>query len=250
MYLWSQYDYYDVKNNVNINEKVMLGQKWIIRNELLKIDIEPNNDISVYQNLKGNLKYLKDNIRRYGSRIKKEDDETNILDYYKDYITNNEIYLINLYNELGNDYNGTSEQTKNLYDVYIKLYFGNITNEDFNNIIHFLNSKKEYDNKNEINKIVSNISLKLFDWNYIVYTQDKLGKSTIYINGIPDKSSIQLIPNGILRQNNYLGHSLLDNTNAFAIIDEFKIYNGVLDSNIILNEYNSYLKTNTIFSNK
>jgi len=105
-------------------------------------------------------------------------------------------------------------------------------------------------NKNEINKIVSNISLKLFDWNYIVYTQDKLGKSTIYINGIPDKSSIQLIPNGILRQNNYLGHNSLDKTNAFAIIDEFKIYNGVLDSNIILNEYNSYLKTNTIFSNK
>ena len=105
-------------------------------------------------------------------------------------------------------------------------------------------------NKNEINKLVSNISLKLFDWNYIVYTQDKTGKSTIYINGIQDKSSIQLIPNGILRYYNYIGHSLLDNTNASAIIDEFKIYNGVLDSNIILNEYNSYLKTNTIFSNK
>ena len=32
-------------------------------------------------------------------------------------------------------------------------------------------------NKNEINKLVSNITLKLFDWNYIVYTQDKLGNS-------------------------------------------------------------------------
>ncbi len=35
-----------------------------------------------------------------------------------------------------------------------------------------------------------------------------------------------------------------------VLIDEFKIYNDFLDSNIILNEYNSYLKTNTIFSNK
>jgi hypothetical protein len=59
MYLWSQYNYYDVKNNVNVSENVMLGQKWIIRNELLKIDIEPNYDISVYQNLNVNLKIQK-----------------------------------------------------------------------------------------------------------------------------------------------------------------------------------------------
>jgi hypothetical protein len=191
MYLWSEYDYYDIKKNDTINEKVMLGQKWIIRNELLKIDIEPINDTSIYQNLKGNLKYLKDNIRRYGSRIKREDDNTNILDDYKDYITNNEIYLINIYNELGNNYNGTSEQTKNLYDVYVKIYFGDITNEDFNHIIQFLNSKSDYDKKNEINKIqlnYQNINNSLLIENEVINTVEKMKmeQSNIYTNYFKD----------------------------------------------------------------
>ena len=240
MYLWSQYDYYDVKNNVNINEKVMLGQKWIIRNELLKIDIEPNNDISVYQNLKGNLKYLKDNIRRYGSRIKKEDDETNILDYYKDYITNNEIYLINLYNELGNDYNGTSEQTKNLYDVYIKLYFGNITNEDFNNIIHFLNSKKEYDNKNEINKIqqnYQNILNTLLIENEVIKTVEeiKIQQNNSYINYFKDN---------YITHTNILLNVFFKNKYNNDKLDLYRIFD-----NFILNEKFPFIQLHSINNN-
>jgi hypothetical protein len=177
MYLWSEYDYYNIKKNNTINEKIMIGQKWIIRNELLKIDIEPNNDISIYQNLKGNLKYLKDNIRRYGSRIKRENDDTNILNDYNDYITNNELFLINIYNELGNNYNATSEQTKNLYDVYVKIYFGDITNEEFNHIIQFLNSKSDYDIKNEINKIqlnYHNINNSLLIENEVINTLEEM----------------------------------------------------------------------------
>lgn len=187
MYLWSQYNYYNIKKNININEKVMLGQKWIIRNELLKIDIEPNNDLSIYQNLKGNLKYLKDNIKRYGSRIKREIDDTNILNDYTDYITNNELYLVNIYNELGENYKGTFEQTKNIYDVYVKIYFGDITNEDFNQIIHFLNAKSDYDKKNEINKIqlnYQNIYNTLLIENEVIKTVEEIknNQTNIYTN--------------------------------------------------------------------
>jgi hypothetical protein len=42
-----------------VRDKIMLGQKWIRRNELLSIDIEPNDNLYVYEKLKGNLKLLK-----------------------------------------------------------------------------------------------------------------------------------------------------------------------------------------------
>jgi hypothetical protein len=223
MYLWSQYDYYDIKKNISINEKVMLGQKWIIRNELLKIDIEPNNDISIYQNLKGNLKYLKDNIRRYGSRIKRENDDTNILDDYKDYITNNELYLINIYNELGNNYNGTSEQTKNIYDVYVKIYFGDITNEEFNHIIQFLNSKSEYDKKNEINKIqqnYQNINNTLLIENEVIKTVEEIKRQqeNIYTNYFKEN---YITHTNILLNLSFTNKYSSDKLDLYRIFDNF-----------------------------
>ena len=36
----------------------MLGMKWSRRNELLKIDIIPNDNLAVYENLRNNLVYL------------------------------------------------------------------------------------------------------------------------------------------------------------------------------------------------
>ena len=66
------------------------------KTELIKIDIEPNENLRVYENLRNNLKYFKDS---YGSKIK-EDDEFNIINDYEDYMTANEIYMIDIYNEL------------------------------------------------------------------------------------------------------------------------------------------------------
>ena len=36
---------------------------------------------------------------------------------------NNEIYLLDIYNELGQGYTGSVEAIKNLSDIYFKLYF-------------------------------------------------------------------------------------------------------------------------------
>ena len=44
--MWTEYNF---NNSI---ESVMLGQKWIRRNELLKIDIQPNDNIAVYEKLK------------------------------------------------------------------------------------------------------------------------------------------------------------------------------------------------------
>ena len=112
----------------------MLGQKWVRRNELLKIDVEPNTNLKVYENLRNNLSYLRDS---FGYKIKREDDETTILRNYEEYITTNEIFMLDLYNELGTNYSVFSEARKNLYEVYINIYFPTITFERLQQIYFF-----------------------------------------------------------------------------------------------------------------
>jgi hypothetical protein len=131
-YLWSEYYYNDILR------KVMIGQKWIIRSDILQIDVEPNTNLRTYEELRGNLKLLRDNIKRYGSKIKWEDDDYNILYDYENYFTNNELYMVDIYNELGKDYNSGPEELKNLIDVYFKIYFRRIKSDDIKYILDYL----------------------------------------------------------------------------------------------------------------
>jgi hypothetical protein len=155
LYLWSEYEYEegDQINKVIRTDKVMLGQKWIKRNELLGVDVEPADNIRVYEQLKYNLKNLRDSIMKYGSKIKREMDEGNILDEYSQYITNNEIFMLDIYHELGNNYEAHDEVLRNVYSVYVKIYY-NLTQDEFKQIIDFMDIKhKSTDAKMEINRI-------------------------------------------------------------------------------------------------
>jgi len=156
IYLWSEYEYAQNNNEKisYIRDKIMLGQKWIRKNELLGIDIEPNDNLYIYEKLKGNLKLLKDNIKKYGSKIKREDDENNILAEYENYYLNNEIFFIDVYNEIGENYNANFEEIRNLYDVYIRIYFNDITFDEFKHIIDYVNSNEDL-KRIEANKILS-----------------------------------------------------------------------------------------------
>lgn len=152
LYLWSEFMYNDKL------QKIMIGQKWLRKNELLAIDIEPNTNIRVYEDLVGNLKNLKDNIKRYGNRIRREDDENKIIYDYDNFYTNNEFYMLDIYNEFGKKYGHDtdvekpeSEIQKNLLDVYLKLYFPKIKQEEFRQIIDYLNNDiKVESNKNQV----------------------------------------------------------------------------------------------------
>lgn len=189
-YLWSEY-FFD-----NKLEKIMIGQKWIKRSEMLTIDIEPNNNLRVYEELRNNLKFLRDNIRRYGSKIKREDDDFNILYDYEKYFSNNELYMIDIYNELGRNYNPDQETLKNVIDVYVRVYFPRIKTDDVKYIIEYLNgdiktentkSKNIYETltndliiEHEIMKSVENAKKtqsykSLFKENYII-------QSVIHVN--------------------------------------------------------------------
>ena len=139
---------------------------------------------------------LRDNIRRYGNKIRREDDETVILFDYEDYIMNNELYMIDIYNELGLNYNTDAESLKNITDLYTRLYFPKIKVDEVRNIIRYLNNDKTleatkisgvYDTitrdlimTNEIMGVVDDVRLnddytKIFKENYIT-------QSIIHIN--------------------------------------------------------------------
>lgn len=160
-YLWSEYIY---NNNI---EKVMVGQKWLRRNELLDIDIEPDNRIYMYEQLKDKLNTLRHNIRKFGNKIRREDDENNILYDYENYITDNDIYMIDVYNELGKGYSPDAEALKNLEDVYMKIYFPKLRKEDIKNIIDYLNGDTKAEGT-KITNVYENINNDLIMENEIV----------------------------------------------------------------------------------
>jgi hypothetical protein len=107
IYLWSDYVIGDKI------EKVMIGQKWMKKNELLNIDVEPLK-LNNYEELEGSIKNLRDILKRYGGKIRREDEDSNLYYDYENYIANDEIYMIDIYNELGLGYNGNAEKIKNL----------------------------------------------------------------------------------------------------------------------------------------
>ena len=129
-YFWTEYNFN------NTEDLIMIGQKWIRRNELLRIDIKPNENIKIYENLRGNLSYLKDS---FGYKIKREDDENNIIRFYDNFMTMNEIFMLDVYNDLGGNYSPEPDEKKNLYDVYIFIYFPLISYERLEHIIQLLN---------------------------------------------------------------------------------------------------------------
>jgi hypothetical protein len=131
MYLWAEYII-----NEKI-EKIMIGQRWLKKNELLNIDVEPLQ-LSKYENLDGQLKNLRDTLRRYGGKIRREDEDNNILYDYDSYIANDEIYMCDIYNELGDKYTGNTDKLNNLTDTYFKIYFPKIKTEDIKGIIDYL----------------------------------------------------------------------------------------------------------------
>lgn len=172
-YLWSEYYYNNTPN------KVMIGQKWIIRSDILQIDVEPNSNLRMYEELRSNLKLLRDNIKRYGSKIKWEDDDYNILYDYENYFTNNELYMIDVYNELGQNYNPGSDELKNIIDVYFKIYFRRIKSDDIKYILDYLNGETKVESSKSTS-IFETLNNDLILENQIMYDVEMVKKNTEY----------------------------------------------------------------------
>ena len=257
IYLWSEYSYYDLNNKLNV-DKIMIGQKWIKGSELLDIDIEPNNNLTLYEDLYSNLKNLQNDIKRYGSKIIFENDENNILLEYDDYIINNEIYMLDVYNELGINYNQSNDnKIKNLYDVYIKIYFPNIIYDELIYIINYL--KKNTNTSNiENEKIISiykNINNDILMENEILKIIEKLKYTPeLYVKYFKDNYVTQAVIHiNIKYKDNYN----LSKVDLYRIFDNFItndkypfIQYQTQDSKLIFKLYTNINDEKTIINSK
>ena len=223
IYLWSEYNFIDQIDNTKKSEKIMLGHKWIKRHELLNIDVEPNSNIRIYENLKGPLKNLRTDMRKYGSRIKMENDTNNLFEDYSKYVSNNEIYMIDIYSQLGVNYEIIPSNVRHVFDVYIKIYFPQISSEQFTNIINYLNTRGSEENRNieikHMNYIYKSLNNDFILENEIIktITEVKL-KSDKYSWMFKDNYITHSVIHSYLNYENVYGN---DNIDLFRIFDNF-----------------------------
>jgi hypothetical protein len=225
-YFWSEY------NSINGKEEIMVGQKWIRRNELLKIDIKPNENLKVYEKLRNNLSYLKE---AFGYKIKREDDETNILRFYDDYMTMNEIYLLDIFNDIGTNYNIDAESRKNLFDVYVNIYFPLLTSERFESIINLLNGKGQ----NELLRIESE---------YLLLKNDCKIEKEIYFTVEKAKNDLSkfekfFYPNHIIQSNIHVNVNNIKNITGTNSDTKYNLYR--IFDNFILSEKYPFIQYQT-----
>jgi hypothetical protein len=226
-YLWCEYYF---NNNI---EKTMLGQKWLRRNELLNIDIEPNNNFRLYEDLETQLKGLRDNMKRYTSKIRREDDENNILYDYDDYISNNEIYLIDIYNECGSKYSPSVETIKNLSDVFLRIYFPKIRSDEIKNIIDYLNNDKKVE-QNRMQNIFETINNDLIIENEIMTVVENSSIDSQYKKLFKETFVIQSIIHIKLRLKEGIKIDLYRLFNEFIVNKEFPfVLYQTIDGNIV-----------------
>ena len=145
LYLWSEY-----LLNSKI-EKIMLGHVWTKNNDIIDINIEPLK-IYNYEIPEGNILSLV-NIFKNNTKIHYEDIDDDILYDYENFIMNNEIYMIDIYNEIGLNYSGSVEKKKNITDSLIKIYFPKIKSDEINDIFDYLSRDIHKDTLKESKRI-------------------------------------------------------------------------------------------------
>lgn len=250
-YFWIEY-FYD-----NVINKISVGQKWMRRNELLSLDIEPNNNMKVYEELRGPLKLLRNNLKRYNNKIHLDDDNNNILYDYNNYLVNNEIYMIDIYNELGTNFKTNSENIKNLQDLYLRLYFPRIKSEDIKSIVDLLNKTNNVEMQKNV-AIFETINNDLLLENEIVETVEKVRTGEKYEYLFKENYITQSVIHVGLRFNsrNMNKINLYKIFNTFELSEKYPfIQYQTLDGNIIykfsekhLTEYFSRKENNDVLT--
>ncbi len=176
-YLLPFYQYLWIENITKKEvKKITLGFKWIQKNNLLDIDIEPNINIDIYENPKGKLEILRDKLKRLSSKIKRDDDEMLILKDYRKFMTSNEIFMVDICNDLGLGYEVSQVEIKNLSALYTDIYYPKIKYE-LPKIIGDLNGKNSVNTKNTHDVIFNDLFLENEITNQVEkYKKEKIPK--------------------------------------------------------------------------
>jgi hypothetical protein len=110
--------------------------------------------------------------------------------------------------------------------------------------ISYLNSQKPFFNvytssPNSYSYTVSSVALNVGNWDHLACIL-KGTTGYIYINGVQTASDSFIMPLGVTRNLNYIGHSNWANElNADASIDELKIFKRGLSQQELINEMNN-----------
>lgn len=152
LYLWSEYLYDGKYIPYQIEKEI------IKNNKLLKFPVEPVG-IDNYLNLSDDIKKIYDQLSNMRINNIIINDKRNYIlgDRYK-YIDNDEIYMIDIYNEIGSLYSSTiqPQQLQNLYKTFIFLYFDQIPYNDLNNILGYISISNPNNPINEEDKNFKN----------------------------------------------------------------------------------------------
>jgi hypothetical protein len=230
IYLYAKHKYKDRFNSNLAEESIMIGQKWIRKNELLKIDIEPSNNLKDYEELKGNLKYLASNILKSSSKIRRENNQAYLLDHYSNYIQNNDIYMLDLYNELGENYgiDKNNSQIKNIFDTYVRIYFPEIIYDDFKKILDYLN----IDNTDQLRRDEITYIREIYETNKNDLFLESQITSTIEELKLKNNLYNKIVKYNYITQ--AVTHILLDEKNMSATnrkrLDLFRIFDNFITS--------------------
>ena len=222
-YIWGEYPYN------NGFDKIMIGMKWTQKSELLRVDIEPYENIKVYEELRDTIKNLRNDMKRFNSKIKIDDDNNNILYDYEGFYDNNEIYLIDIYNELGKNYSPTPVALTNLLDTYIKIYFPKISQVDLRNVVDYLHSEEN------VESTKGNYEREKIMTTYDITSTDLLLENEIIeqVEKVKIKYGKKY---GHIMKENFVTQSMIhlllhsDDTDSFKRMDLFKIFDDIIPS--------------------
>ncbi len=244
MYLWSEYL---IGGKL---EKVMIGHKWLIKNKLLEMDIEPLS-VNKYANMTDETIKIKNSLITYSGRITTEDENSLLLLDYDDYMLNNEIYMVDIYNELYKEvYNGDLKEYKeydttkldNIANTYLKLYFPGIKREEMRGIIEYINGREggKDENlkiKNTFDTLYNDLLIEREITNLIELTKmteqkryEKLFEDGNYITNSLVTTNLHIIDDDIERENEEIKKmDMKENrkttTQIIPKLDLFRIYN-------------------------
>ena len=210
--------------------KIPIGHNWRYKNNQWDFyHVSPKNSLYLYYS-KNNysdtvINYFKLNYLVY------TDTNDNILYDFKDEMIFNEIYMIDIYHEIKEiaTIDITKEQEMNFHIAYLKLYFPQVKQEQYQNILDYVSNKsqgkKEYDFVEGVHNVITN--------DLILYNQSIRIIRDIQCNNDYKKylKSINIIQ-GILKKDTELSLRGIKNTDLskdrkiidlYLIFDSFKL---------------------------
>ena len=146
-YLW----FYDKSNTA-----VPLGFIWKSLYTTLNYKYEPQQNIKLYENLEGFIKKYYNEFVVKKQRLIYENNTNKILEDYLKYMINEDIYMVDIYNELSIKHQRTQSQLENLKLTYIKIFF-----PDIQDILNYIDGSNPLVESNYINSIFTDITPNL-----------------------------------------------------------------------------------------